>query len=186
MSPTFEIRPSLRLRPAAINDAASLCAVVEANRSHLRDWLLWVDGARTENDQRAFLAGVVKRGEAGRGTVWIIEASGSVCGVCGFNWIEPSNRVCEIGYWLSADHQGRGIITASVRRLVQHAFEDLNLNRITLPVARKNLKSRAVPERLGFQQEGVLRQAEWLYDHFVDHVLYAQVRSDWPVTTPAT
>lgn len=70
-------------------------------------------------------------------------------------------------------------MTACVKRLVRHAFEDLDLNRITLPIATENRRSRAVAERLGFRQEGVLRQAEWLYDHFVDHVLYAQIQSDW-------
>lgn len=182
----FELRPTLLLRPPTVADAPALCALVETNRAHLRDWLPWVDGARTESDQQAFLAGVIERGESGRGGVWLVEESGSLCGVCGFNWIEPSNRVCEIGYWLSADHQGRGIITSCVRRLIQHAFEDLSLNRITLPVAVENQRSRAIPERLGFRQEGVLRQAEWLYDHFIDHVLYAQVKSDWAAPPEAT
>jgi ribosomal-protein-serine acetyltransferase len=186
MIPLFEIRPSLRLRPAATADDDLLHDLVEANRPHLRNWLPWVDGARTVADQHAFLAHVVERGEAGHGAVWLIEANSSACGVCGFNWIEPINGVAEIGYWLAADHQGRGIITACVQRLVEHAFTDLNLNRLTIPVATENLRSRAVPERLGFRPEGVLRQAEWLYDHFVDHVLYARVKSDGTPPRPST
>jgi len=111
--------------------------------------------------------------------VWAIEQSGALCGVAGFNRIEPSNRTCEIGYWLSAEQQGKGIMTRCVERLIRHAFDDLSLNRITIPVAVENQPSRAVAERLGFRREGVLREAEWLYDHFVDHVLYALVRSEW-------
>jgi hypothetical protein len=38
---------------------------------------------------------------------------------------------------------------------------------------------RAVPERLGFQLEGIIRDAEWLYDHFVDHAMYAILKKDW-------
>ena len=182
--PSFDIRPSLLLRPATADDAARLFAVVDTNRSHLRIWLPWLDGCRSESDQRQFLVSVVERAQAGRGGIWLIEESGALCGVCGFNWIEPFNRVCEIGYWLSADHQGRGIMTGCVRRLMQHAFEDLNLNRISIPVAVQNGRSRAIPERLGFQAEGVLRQAEWLYDHFVDHVIYAQVSSDRAAVGP--
>lgn len=176
--PLFDVRPNVALRPPTVADAPTLFALVDGNRGHLRAWLPWLDGCRSEADQAAFLAGVVERGQSGRGAVWLIEASGSVCGICGFNWIEPFNRVCEVGYWLSASHQGRGIVTACVGRIVRHAFDDLGLNRITIPVAIGNRRSRAIPERLGFQAEGVLRQAEWLYDWFVDHVLYARIKSD--------
>jgi ribosomal-protein-serine acetyltransferase len=41
------------------------------------------------------------------------------------------------------------------------------------------LKSRAIPERLSFRIEGIMRQNEWLYDHFVDHVVYGMIRSDY-------
>jgi len=41
------------------------------------------------------------------------------------------------------------------------------------------MRSRAVPQRLLFRQEGLFRDAEWLYDHFVDHVVYAMLVLDW-------
>jgi ribosomal-protein-serine acetyltransferase len=177
-APTFHLDDLTALRPAVIEDADLLFAVVDANRDHLRRWLPWLDGSTRIEDTRAFLASVVERWRAGRGWVWVVEHASALCGVAGFNWIEPLNRVCEIGYWLDARHQGRGIMTRCVARLVRHAFEDLGLNRVTIPVAVENDRSRAVPERLGFRAEGVMREAEWLYDHFVDHVLYALVRSD--------
>jgi ribosomal-protein-serine acetyltransferase len=46
--------------------------------------------------------------------------------------------------------------------------------------ATENEKSCAVPERLGFRREGIERQAEWLYDHFVDHAVYSALASEWP------
>lgn len=186
ITPSFSIDVETVLRPVTINDAERLFAVVDANREHLRAWLPWLDRNKSVEDTRSFIDTLLERGRAGRGSVWLIEEAGVLCGVTGFNWIEPVNRVCEIGYWLAGGHQRRGIMTQCVARLVRHAFEDLNINRVTIPVAVENQRSRAIPERLGFRTEGVMRQAEWLYDHFVDHVMYALVRSDWSGAARAT
>jgi ribosomal-protein-serine acetyltransferase len=51
---------------------------------------------------------------------------------------------------------------------------------VEVRAAPGNRRSRAIPERLGFRQEGILRDAEWLYDHYVDLVVYAMLADDWP------
>jgi ribosomal-protein-serine acetyltransferase len=66
-----------------------------------------------------------------------------------------------------------------VGALVAHGFRELGLNRQTIAAATDNLRSRAIAERLGFQQEGVAREAERLYDRFVDHAVYALTKSMW-------
>ena len=53
---------------------------------------------------------------------------------------------------------------------------------IILHCASGNLKSRSVAERLGFVQEGILREAEWLYDHYVDLVVYSMLKRTWMLT----
>ena len=93
--------------------------------------------------------------------------------------IDWENRTTEVGYWLGEEHQGKGLVTAACRALVDHAFGELGLNRVVISCATENKRSCAIPERLGFRREGVQRQAEWLYDHFVDHVVYAIVASEW-------
>ena len=60
-------------------------------------------------------------------------------------------------------------MTASCQALVDHAFASLNLHRLVISCAPGNARSRAVAQRLGFVHEGRQRDAEWLYDHFVDH-----------------
>ncbi|WP_242967796.1 GNAT family N-acetyltransferase [Tepidibacter mesophilus] len=45
-----------------------------------------------------------------------------------------------------------------------------------------NVKSRAIPQRLGFKNEGVLREAEWLYNHYVSHVVYGMLDNEWDST----
>ena len=60
--------------------------------------------------------------------------------------------------------------------MISYAFEELLLNRIEIKCANKNDKSKAIPIKLGFKKEGIIRDAEWLYDHFVDHIVYCIIK----------
>jgi ribosomal-protein-serine acetyltransferase len=64
-------------------------------------------------------------------------------------------------------------MTAACRAVVRHAFAEMHLQRVVIRCAVENRRSRAIPERLGFKLEGVEREAEWLYDHFVDLAVYS-------------
>jgi ribosomal-protein-serine acetyltransferase len=172
------------LRTLRDDDAAPIFALVDANRAHLRRWLPWVDGASSVAVIDAFLRGVLERAAQGTSLELAIEHEGELAGICGFRTIDAANRAAEIGYWLRADRGGRGIMTACCRALVRHGFETLGLNRVTLAAAVENTRSRRVAERLGFQLEGVHREAEWLYDHFVDHAAYSLLRRDRLAAAP--
>lgn len=150
-----------------------------AHRDYLRRWLPWLDGIESEAQSLAFIQGALARERQGAGRTRLVEYRGELSGVVGFNSIDAGNRSCEIGYWLSEDRQGCGIMTHCVGTLVEQAFSELHLHRVVIRAAPGNRASRAIPERLGFVQEGVLREAEWLYDHFVDGVLYALLRREW-------
>ena len=71
--------------------------------------------------------------------------------------------------------------SSSRRRWLAWAFDRGRLNRIEIRCASGNHRSRAIPVRLGLREEGLLRDAEWLYDHFVDHVVYAALAKEWQV-----
>jgi ribosomal-protein-serine acetyltransferase len=70
-------------------------------------------------------------------------------------------------------------VTEAVRALFDHAVRALKLNRIEIRAGVDNTRSRAIPARLGFKQEGILRQAERVGDRFVDHLVYAMLAEDW-------
>ena len=106
---------------------------------------------------------------------------GQWVGSIGFHIWDKIDRKASIGYWLSEDFQGKGIITDSVRALIKYGFEQMNLNRIEVRCAVENTKSRAIPERLGFKNEGTCRQSEWLYDHLVDLVVYSLLAEEWVI-----
>jgi ribosomal-protein-serine acetyltransferase len=70
-------------------------------------------------------------------------------------------------------------MTSAVRVLVGHALSTWDLNRVEIRVAVPNWRSRAIPERLGFREEGILRQAELVDGSYLDTVVYAMLKEDW-------
>ena len=171
--------PDLHLRPLTRKDSDALFRLTESNRQYLRRWLPWLDFTRTLADTRNFVRGSIARREAGLGLDYGVFLRSEIVGVVTFNTISRLHRNGTIGYWLAEYYTRRGFMTACVRRLINYGFGDLNLNRIEIRVAVGNQPSQAICERLGLQQEGILRQVEWLYDHFVALRVYGVLRSEW-------
>jgi ribosomal-protein-serine acetyltransferase len=160
--------------------AAPLFALIDANRAHLRQWLPWVDHEQSVEAARTFLRAAQRQLADNRGGQYGIWHRDQLAGVIGQHPIDWENRAGALGYWLGAAHEGRGLMTRACRALVTHAFRDLGLHRVEIRAAPANRRSRAIPERLGFRQDGILRDAEWLYDHYVDLVVYGMLADEWP------
>jgi ribosomal-protein-serine acetyltransferase len=159
--------------------AAELFALTHQNREYLRRWLPWVDATSSVDVTRKFIQTALKQFAANRGFQAGIWYQGRLAGVVGYHRIDWHNRKTSIGYWLGATFQGKGLMTRACRALLNHAFHELKLHRVEIRCAVDNRRSRAIPERLGFAQEGISRQAEWLYDHYVDHVIYGMLADEW-------
>ena len=86
------------------------------------------------------------------------ESDDALIGGCGFDSFQvgKSHRA-EVGYWLAKPLWGRGIMTAVVRRVCRHAFEEFGLVKITAHVFSHNPASARVLEKCGFREEGFLR-----------------------------
>lgn len=159
--------------------APILFALIEENRPHLRQWLPWVDASRTMNDALGWISASLDQFAKGMSLNVGLFSKGMLVGIAGYHTIDWANRRTSIGYWLSAAHQGKGLMARAVRALTTHAFVSLQLNRLEIRAALENRRSRAVAERLGYKYEGQCRQAEWLYDRFVDHAIYGMLAREW-------
>jgi len=176
----LRIDERLQLRQLQRSDADELFRLVDANRGHLRQWLPWVDGNRSTADTLVFIESTLRQAAEPAGFQFAIIFEARIVGVVGHHRVDWKNRRTTIGYWLAASCQGQGLMTASCRALIAHAFDALRLNRVQICCATANRRSRAIPERLGFACEGIQREAEWLCDHFVDHAVYARLAADRP------
>jgi ribosomal-protein-serine acetyltransferase len=176
----LQVEDGLYLKSLELKDAEDLLPLVDGNCAYLREWLPWLDMTRTIDEMIAFVDSAIRQQSAGLGFQAGIWYRNQIVGIIGYHHLEWANRSTCIGYWLAEPFQHRGVMTKACRALVEYAFEDWHLNRIEIRCAVGNTKSRAIPERLGFRAEGTLREAEWLYDHYVDHVVYGMLASDWP------
>lgn len=176
---TWKINGDIELKLLEQRDAEAFFHVVDRNRDHLRKWLPWVDKMLFVSDYYPVIDMWLRQFIERDGFQTAILYRGEIVGMAGFHGMDRNNHKCSIGYWLSKKHQGKGIMTTAVRALLVHAFEVEQLNRVEIRAAVPNRRSRAIPERLGFKEEGVIRNAEYLYDHYLDHVVYGQLKSEW-------
>ena len=80
-----------------------------------------------------------------------------------------------IGYWLGEPFWGRGIMTAAVRAIADHAFSPLGFKRIETPVFAWNPASMRVLEKCGFLREGVMAKSVLKDGELIDSVMYARL-----------
>lgn len=175
----IQIHEHLMLKQLELSEAEALFALTEQNRTYLRQWLPWVDITKSIEDTKNYLyfcKNEYDRSQVINAGIWY---GGQLVGCIGYNEVNRFHRFAKIGYWLSAHMQGKGIMTQTCEAMVRYGFQELNMNRLEIRVATENQKSQAIPKRLGFVYEGAIRQAEWLTDHFVDHMVFGILREEF-------
>jgi ribosomal-protein-serine acetyltransferase len=175
----ISIDEETKLRIYEERHAQEVAELVDQNRAYLRQWLPWVDYSRTVEDSKAFIKNSLQQFAQNEGFQMGIWYKHELAGGIGYHPIDWADRKVEIGYWLGESFQGKGLMTKACRTLVTYAFDELGLNKVEIHCASGNIRSCAIPKRLGFIQEGTLREAEWLYDHFVDLVVFGMLAREW-------
>lgn len=159
--------------------AEELYRLTDSNRGRLREWLPWLDWSKSAADTANHIQVSYDRYLEKNGFSAGIWVGAKLAGASGVHAVIPQHRSSSIGYWLAEEFEGQGVMTRACRAVVDAAFLEYRLHRVEIRCATGNHKSRAIPERLGFTCEGVLREAEWLYDHFVDLVVYSVLEDEW-------
>jgi len=155
-------------------------AVIMGNYDHIHEWSSWLIEDFALEKAREFCKQHVKNFENGEGDIGLrIIYQDKIAGETGFHAINRKDKSAEIGYWLAKEYTGKGLVTKSVTRLLEYGFEELKLNRIVIKCVPENVKSRRIPEKLGFVQEGIEREGGWLHTRFVDHIVYSMLVKEW-------
>jgi RimJ/RimL family protein N-acetyltransferase len=176
--PTGEV-----LRPFTAGDLGQLVDVVNANIEHLGPWMPWAQEPVTAQSQGEWLAASTRNWVTGTDFVYGLFDAATILGGIGLH-SRRGPGVLEIGYWLRADAQGRGLVTAGARLLAEVAASYDEVEQVVICCDEANTRSAAVPRRLGFTLAAVEeREAQapgetgW---HQVWTLPAAIVRAGWP------
>jgi ribosomal-protein-serine acetyltransferase len=169
----------IKLELPLIHHAEEIAAVVRANLERLQLWMPWACADYSVESAREFIRRNLKSlAEAGSFGL-IIRYDEKFAGTIGFHDLDLVNRSAHIGYWVAKEFEGRGIITRCCQSLIDHLFTEMKLNRVQINCNVENVRSRAIPERLGFRLEGIHRQVEYIQGKFGDWAIYAMLAEEW-------
>lgn len=175
--PTLET-DRLILRKMTPNDAGAVFAY--ASDPEMTRYVIW-ETHRSIEDSRAFLDLAVAKYESGGEPDWGIVYKGDhrFVGTCGIVSWEPYHARAELGYALSRDYWGRGLVAEAVGAMISFGFDRMNLNRIEARCIAENAASARVMEKAGMLYEGTLRRREFIKGAYRDMKIYSILRGQF-------
>ena len=173
------IDDEILLELTAQKHAAQLFEAMDNNREHLAEFLPWVHNMQSVGDFERYIDNCEQLYRDKREVSFVIVANGRTVGRIGLHHWNVPNKTAAIGYWLDKTVTGKGIVVRSCVALINYGFRYMKLNRIEIKAAVTNIKSQAVPQKLRFTQEGILREAELVNGELLDLVLFSMLKREW-------
>lgn len=147
----------LVLRPWRPDDAAALQAALAESVEHLQPWIPWATPeAPTLERAASLLANWIAQREAGENFIYAAfdRESGRLVGGIGL-YARVGPDALEVGYWIRRSEAGRGLATEATRALTHAGFGVTGVSRLEIHTDSRNLPSRRVPEKLGYELTAV-------------------------------
>jgi ribosomal-protein-alanine N-acetyltransferase len=176
----------LVLRPPRTSDVPEVRRALRANSAHLRPWSVapapGEDPLSLTSVSRAVLR---HRREWKRGQSFVLfvcprEDDARVIGRVTLGGIlRGAFQNAYLGYWIDAEHQGRGLMTEAVRATTTFAFGMAALHRVQAAVMPANKASLRVLEKAGYRREGSAARYLCIAGAWEDHILFAVTTEEW-------
>lgn len=162
----------LRIRQMSKADTSAIYDI--CRRPESARYVEWTEHQNI-GETRAYVNWIVDGYGKQRSTTWVIELlpEKKVIGTCCFLNIDSYYKTAEIGYCLSSAYWGRGYATEAVWALLWYGFREIGFARIQARVMTENFRSAAVLERIGFEKEGLLKNAVYCKNQAHNIYLYA-------------
>lgn len=176
---SFQIEDDLKLVLPTERDVQEIYDLVRENLEELKLWMPWATDDYSLESAREFVRGNLSEFATTGSFNTSVVAGEKIVGSLAFHHLDSVNKSAHVGYWLGKSAQGKGLMTKCTRVLVDYLFEEMQLNRVQINCNARNVKSRAIPERLGFKLEGIHRQVEFVNNRYGDWAVYAMLAEEW-------
>ncbi len=176
--PELETR-RLLLRRMTVGDARDVFEY--ASDPEVARYVMW-DAHRSIGDSRSFLNRMIEGYGSGELFSWgmVHKESGRLIGTCGYDrsWV-PEHGRAELGYALSSEYWGQGLMTEAVRAVIGFGFEKMKLNKIVARCFAENLASEKVMQKSGMSYEGTQREHVFVRGRYRDLKVYSILRGEY-------
>jgi ribosomal-protein-serine acetyltransferase len=162
-----------------LEDAAELFRAVNESREHLRPWLVWVDSTTKQEHSLQFIQVSLQQQNNQEALALGIFHKRKIIGGIGMHEWDHVLEKAQLGYWVSKDFEGKGIITTCLERFIDFLFDKVGLNKLEIHFVPANNRSATIAERLGFKVEGVLRDSYVINGAFTDLVVTGLLKKEW-------
>jgi len=157
-------------------DSQTIFQAVIDSKHEISPWFSWLTPQYCQIDANDFVTLQIDNWNKNlEYTFTIKNIQGSLLGIIGLHIFDPQNDVASIGYWIHTKYTGKGYCTQALRLLINNALKPLNLIRIELLIATKNIASQRVAEKAGGIFEATLKNRIRLNGLAVDANIYAFV-----------
>ncbi|MEU0136113.1 GNAT family protein [Streptomyces sp. NPDC006296] len=167
------------LRPLEPWQAEEFLTHMDRARALVDPWIPFASAATDLASARTLLQRYADQQAADSGRLYGIWLDGTLVGGVLFRTFEAKNGTCEIGCWLEAAAEGRGLVTRAARILIDWAVDVRGMHRVEWVASSANRRSLAVAERLGMTREGVLREAYPYRGKRHDEEIWAVLAPEW-------
>jgi ribosomal-protein-serine acetyltransferase len=175
----WDLCDGVTMRVVRESDVDAVLDVVTRNYEHLRTFMEWAKPDYSLQDAEEWVVRAANRSSEDQPLNMCIFRGNSMIGTIGFAEFDHAAKVTEIGYWIDAEEQGKGIIARATEKMLELAFESLGMNRVQIRCADANVSSAAIPRRFGFIEEGRQRQHVIRDSVIYDFLIFGLLRDEW-------
>ena len=175
------VNGDVKLRVAKMRDSKQLEKLILGNRPWLRPWEATNPEAPNSFDVRGQLRGLLRQLDDQSRMPFVIEVQGRVQGQLNVaNVMYGSVSSAVLGYWVSPEVAGKGVMPISVALVTDYLMDQVGLHRVEINVRPENTASLRVIQKLGFRYEGLKQRYIHINGDWRDHYVFAITKEELP------